>query len=59
MKQETFQEIDNIRMCSSYRPYNPHSSNPNNQLIQIEHFWDTIDQYWGYASNILEFFWRP
>jgi hypothetical protein len=56
MKQETFQEIDNILMCSSYQPYNPHSPNPNNQLIQIEHLWDNIDQYWGYVSDILEFF---
>jgi hypothetical protein len=52
MKHETFQEIDSILMCVFYQLYIPHSPNPNTQSIQIEH-------YWGYASNILEFFWRP
>jgi hypothetical protein len=47
MKQETFQEIENILMCFSYELYTPHSPNPNNQLIQIEYPWDTIEQYWG------------
>jgi hypothetical protein len=54
IKQETSQVIDKYSRCSSYPLRIPHSQNPNNQLIQIEHIWDTKDQYWEYTSNILE-----
>jgi hypothetical protein len=47
MKQETSQEIDNNRRCSSYQLCNPHNPNPNIQLIQIEHLWDTIANIGG------------